>query len=127
MNIVLFDGECNFCHGSVQFIIRRDHRKLFKFASLQSETGRMLTEKYHIPENTDSIVYIENNHVYLKSSAVLHIGGRLDGFWKLARIFLVIPAPIRNAVYDLVARNRHKLSKKSECSIPKKEDLERFI
>ncbi|WP_199677373.1 thiol-disulfide oxidoreductase DCC family protein [Lysinibacillus yapensis] len=127
MNIILFDGDCNFCHGGVQFIIKRDSRKQFKFASLQSETGKMLSEKYSLPKNIDSMVYIENNRCYLKSTAVFHICRKLDGAWKIPSIFLLIPAPIRNAMYDLVAKNRHKLRKNAQCKIPNKEDLERFI
>ncbi|SOC02494.1 predicted DCC family thiol-disulfide oxidoreductase YuxK [Ureibacillus xyleni] len=127
MKVILFDGECSFCNRSVQFIIKRDKKKQFKFASLQSASGREIVEDYGIPESIDSVVLIENNRAFTKSSAVLRIALGLDHFWKIFSAFLLVPAPLRNIIYDFIAKNRHKLLKQNQCIIPSKEDLERFI
>lgn len=127
MNIVLFDGECHFCDASVQFIIKRDRSGYFKFASIQSDIGQNLLEEFKIPATIDSVVFIEENKSYVKSTAALKISGRLDGMWKLFSVFLIIPKNLRDAIYDIVAKNRHKLVKKNECKIPTKDELERFL
>ncbi|MEL3961825.1 thiol-disulfide oxidoreductase DCC family protein [Lysinibacillus endophyticus] len=128
MKVVLFDGECNFCSQSVQFIIKRDKRKQFKFASLQSTSGRELVEKHNIPKTIDSVVLVDNDRAYTKSSAVLRIALGLDRYWKLLYVFLLVPVPLRNIIYDIIAKNRHKLLKQNNaCMIPSKEDLDRFI
>lgn len=127
VNIILFDGECHFCDQSVQFIIKRDLRKQFKFASIQGEIGQKLLQQHKVPTTLDSIVLIEGGKIYTKSSAVLQICKKLNRLWKLFYIFIIIPTPIRNRVYDLVAQNRHKLNKSNQCRIPSKDDLERFL
>lgn len=128
MKVVLFDGECNFCSQSVQFIIKRDKRKQFKFASLQSTSGRELVEKHNIPKTIDSVVLVDNDRAYTKSSAVLRIALGLERYWKLLYVFLLVPVPLRNIIYDIIAKNRHKLLKQNNaCMVPSKEDLDRFI
>ncbi|MCP1145419.1 thiol-disulfide oxidoreductase DCC family protein [Lysinibacillus endophyticus] len=128
MKVVLFDGECNFCSQSVQFIIKRDKRIQFKFASLQSTSGRELVEKHNIPKTIDSVVLVDNDRAYTKSSAVLRIALGLDRYWKLLYVFLLVPVPLRNIIYDIIAKNRHKLLKQNNaCMVPSKEDLDRFI
>ena len=87
--IVLFDGECNFCDASVQFIIKRDKKAVFQFASLQSEVGQALIEKFAVPTHVDSIVLIEGERYYMKSSAALKIARQLDGLWKLSYAAIV--------------------------------------
>ncbi|MGE7666192.1 thiol-disulfide oxidoreductase DCC family protein [Ureibacillus composti] len=127
VNIILFDGECHFCDRSVQFIIKRDLRKQFKFASIQGEKGQKLLQQHGVPKTLDSIVLIEGGKFYSKSSAVLRICKQLNRHWKLLYVFIIVPSPIRNFVYDLVAKNRHKLNKSNQCRIPTKDDLERFL
>lgn len=127
MTIILFDGECNFCSRSVQFIMKRDKSKQFKFASLQSDTGKSLIKTYNIPKTIDSVVLIENDQAFIKSTATLKIALRLDGLWNILYIFIVVPKPIRNIVYDLIAKNRHRFIKNNQCKIPTKEELDRFI
>lgn len=85
--IILFDGVCNLCNGAVQFIIKRDKRALFKFASLQSETGKKLLAEYHIPEKYDSLVLIEDNKAWLRSTAALRLSRKLPGGWPLLYLF----------------------------------------
>ncbi len=81
--IILFDGICNFCNSSVQFIIKRDRAAFFKFASIQSEVGQALLEQYKVPANINSVIYIEQGKVYVESTAALNITRHLDGLWYL--------------------------------------------
>ena len=126
--IVLFDGVCNFCNSSVQFIIRHDKSKALKFASLQSNTGQELIAKYNIPKDVDSVIFIENGNAFTKSEAALRIADNFGGVWKMMRILKVIPAFIRNLFYDIIARNRYKwFGKKETCMIPSPEIRNRFM
>lgn len=125
--IVLFDGDCSFCNRSVQFIIKRDPNKTFQFASLQSDIGRQLQDSYSIPKTIDSMILIENNKYYVKSTAALRICKNLKGFWKMFYMFIIVPVPLRHMVYDLIAKYRHMLNRQTVCTIPSKEDLERFL
>lgn len=127
MKIVLFDGECNFCNQSVQFIMKRDQLKQFKFASLQSDAGKRLLETYNIPKTMDSVVFIDEEQAYVKSAAALNIALHLNAFWKLLYVLIIVPAPLRNRVYDFVAKNRHRFIKNNQCKIPTKEEIDRFL
>ncbi|WP_226036848.1 thiol-disulfide oxidoreductase DCC family protein [Aquibacillus saliphilus] len=127
-SVILFDGMCNLCNGSVQFIINRDPSGHFKFASLQSEIGKQLVNKHGIPETIDSFIVIENGKVYYKSSAALRVSRNLKGLWKLASVFRLIPRPLRDAIYRIVARNRYKwFGKRDECMIPTPKNKKRFL
>lgn len=127
--IILFDGECNFCDSNVQFIIKRDPAAHFLFTSLQSKAGQQLVKQHHIPSDVDSLVLIENNKAFTKSSAALRIAKKLDGLWHLLFLFILVPPVIRNGVYDFVARNRYKWFGKKEdaCALPSPEIRKRFI
>jgi predicted DCC family thiol-disulfide oxidoreductase YuxK len=126
--IILFDGVCNLCNRSVQFILKRDPAGVFKFASLQSETGQKILKQFGVPENLDSFVLIEGKKAYLKSSAALHVCLSLNGFWKLMGIFLVIPPFIRDLFYNILARNRYKWFGKNEsCMLPSPQWKSRFM
>ncbi|MCD5324607.1 MULTISPECIES: thiol-disulfide oxidoreductase DCC family protein [Pontibacillus] len=126
--IVLFDGECNFCDQSVQFIIKRDPEGYFSFASLQSEIGQELLHKHQIPTHTDSFILIEDNQAYTKSSAALNVCKHLKGAWKGLRIFTLVPKFVRDRVYDVIAKNRYKwFGKKDSCMLPSKEIRKRFL
>lgn len=126
--IILFDGECNLCNSAVQFIIKRDKKKRYKFASLQSAAGKKLTAAYNVPQNYDSIVLIENGKAWLKSAAVLRVSRHLTGFWRFLYPLLAVPGFIRNSIYDIVARNRYKwFGKQNECWVPDAELTTRFI
>ena len=127
MNIILFDGECHFCDASVQFIIKRDQKKLYKFASLQSDIGQKFLDEFQIPKTMDSLILIEGEKAYKKSTAALKIAKNFDGLWKLTYPLIIIPSLIRDAFYDIVAKNRHKLKKNHQCKIPTKEELDRFL
>lgn len=126
--IVLFDGECNFCDQSVQFIIKRDPQGYFSFASLQSEVGQDLLEKYEIPADTDSFVLIEDGRAYTKSSAALRVCKHLKGAWKAFRLFVIVPKSMRDAAYEIFAKNRYKwFGKKDSCMLPSKDIRKRFL
>ena len=126
--IILFDGECNFCNSSVQFIIKRDKQAYFTFASLQSEIGKTYRKQFGIPEDVDSLILIEGEHCYIKSSAALRICKKLDGGWKLLAAFLLIPPSLRNICYDGMAKNRYKwFGKQERCMLPSPEIKKRFL
>ncbi len=127
--IVLFDGVCNFCNSSVNFIIRHDKKAHFKFAPIQSDVGKALCEKLAIDvQKIDSIILIENDQFAVKSSAILRITKKLNGAYPLLSGFIIIPVFVRDAVYDLIARNRYKwFGKKESCMIPTPDVKERFI
>lgn len=127
--IILFDGDCHFCDKSVQFIIQRDPRSRFQFASLQSDKGRELLLQYNIPHDTDSLVLIQNGKACLESTAALTISRQLKGFWQLAYLLILIPAPLRNAFYRWFASNRYKWfgKKDDSCPIPTPDVLKRFL
>jgi|SRR5690625_326050 len=125
--IILFDGDCSFCNQSVQFIIKRDPSAHFHFASLQSKSGQTLINQHNIPQNIDSLLLINNGKWFSKSSAVLHICKNLNGFWKLLYPLLLIPKPIRDICYHIIAKNRYRLSKKESCMIPTTDIKKRFL
>ncbi len=125
--IFLYDGVCNLCIKSVQFIIQRDARKRFRFASLQSSVAENYLE---IPEQERlaSMVLIVGNHVYRQSTAALLIAKRLDGLWPILSVFLLIPKPIRDRIYQWVAKHRYRiLGKESSCWRPTPDVADRFL
>lgn len=128
-DILLFDGICNLCNGSVQFIITRDVKEKFKFASLQSEKGQELLQKFNLPTNNfDSFVLVKDDKYYTKSTAALLVFSSFGGLWSLLKILLIFPAFIRNAVYTLVAKNRYKwFGKQESCWLPTPELKSRFL
>jgi len=126
--IILFDGVCNFCDSSVQFIIKYDQAAYFQFASIQSEAGQALLAQYEVPENIDSVILIEQGKVYFESTAALKICRRLDGFWPVCYILIMIPPSIRNTMYRLFAKNRYRLfGRKEECLLPTPSHRKRFL
>jgi predicted DCC family thiol-disulfide oxidoreductase YuxK len=127
--IILFDGVCNFCNSSVNFIIGRDSKGYFKFAPLQSEIGEKLLKENGVDTiDTDSVVLIEDGRVYTHSTAALQIARRLDGAWKRFYYLKIVPRVIRDGAYKLFARYRYKLfGKKDACMLPTPEIRARFL
>lgn len=127
--IVLFDGVCNLCNGAVNFIIDRDKQQQFRFASLQSEVGEKLLAQHEMSATyLHSLVLVEGQKVFIKSTAPLKIARRLDGLWPLCYIFILLPPVVRDFFYDIVARNRYRLFGKSEaCRYPTAADRARFL
>jgi predicted DCC family thiol-disulfide oxidoreductase YuxK len=127
--IIFFDGVCNLCTGTVQFVIKHDPAHQFRFASLQSEIGQHLLQQYHLPtEEFGSFILFEKGKVYTKSSAALRITKKLKGLWPGLYVFMIVPPFIRNGIYSWVARNRYKwFGKKEACWLPTPELKNLFI
>tara|TARA_R110000744_G_scaffold676_3_gene2584 strand:- start:1365 stop:1769 length:405 start_codon:yes stop_codon:yes gene_type:complete len=128
--IILFDGVCNLCNTTVQFVIKNDKEDIFRFTPLQSDTGKkLLTERNIDTEDIDSIILIEPNVAYYtKSTAALEIGKYLKGLSTISSILLWLPESLRDIVYDFVAKNRYKwYGKKESCMIPTEELKNKFI
>ena len=127
--MILFDGVCNFCNATTNFVLKQDKKGIFRFAPLQSEVGQSLLKQYHLPsEEFDSFVLIDNGKVYKKSAAALRVMNKLPWYWKEAQILRIIPTPFRDAIYDFLARNRYKwFGKKDHCMVPTAEMRSRFL
>ncbi len=127
--ILLFDGVCNLCNSTVQFVIQQDKRAVFRFASLQSDIGKTLLAEYKVEEkNLNSVILIYGGRYYAYSDAVLEMSRLLGGLWSVAYVFKVIPTFLRNAVYRFVATNRYRwFGKQESCWLPTAELKERFL
>jgi predicted DCC family thiol-disulfide oxidoreductase YuxK len=128
-NIILFDGICNFCNSSINFVIDHDKKDIFRFAALQSDPGIELQKKLGIdPNKIDSVVLVQGNRHYHKSTAALRIGKALGFPWSLIYIFIVIPPFIRNIFYDIIAHYRYKwFGKRDACRMPTPEERTKFL
>jgi predicted DCC family thiol-disulfide oxidoreductase YuxK len=126
--VVLFDGVCKLCNGSVNFILRRDRKGRLKLAPLQSDYGRQVIASHAMKSNSrDSILLQEGARLSEKSTAIIRISKYLDGLWPLCMILLIIPRFIRDFVYDIVAKNRyHWFGKYDTCRLPNPEYEDRF-
>jgi len=127
--IVLFDGVCNLCHSSVNFVIERDARAYFRFASLQSEVGQTLMKTHGLASRElRSVVLIEDGKAYESSTAALRIAWRLTVGWRLLYLFILIPRPVRDAVYKWVAKHRYRwFGVSNTCLVPTPERRARFL
>ncbi len=127
--IILFDGVCNLCNGAVQFVIKNDKKKLFRFAALQSEAGIELSKKYQFPtDSMKTFILITNNKYFTRSTAALNVGKMLGGILALGYVFIIVPTVIRDGIYNWIARNRYRwFGKKDTCMIPTPELRERFL
>lgn len=128
-NLVFFDGVCNLCNGTVQFLLKTDKHQRLKFGSLQSEAAQKILPAYNISSKVlTSIVFIHNNKAYTESTAVLEIFKVIGGIWSTLYVFKIIPPFLRNGMYKFVARYRYKwFGKKETCMIPKPEYSSRFF
>jgi predicted DCC family thiol-disulfide oxidoreductase YuxK len=126
-NIILFDGVCNLCEASIQFIIKHDHKNYFHFASQTSNIGKELLKDYDL-EEVDSIVFVSNTKAYIHSDAVLEVSKNLDGYSKHLYFFRYIPKVLRDAIYRFLAKYRYKVfGKKDSCMMPSNELKDRFL
>ena len=126
--IVLFDGVCNFCNGAVNFIIKHDKGKKFRFAPLQSAFGEQMRTKFDIADDVDSIILIEGEQAFLHSTAGLKIAKELGLPWSLGYAAIIVPSPTRDWFYKLFAKYRCRLfGKKDVCMVPTRDMKERFI
>lgn len=127
--IILFDGVCNFCNFWVNFILDRDKKDLFKFAALQSKLGNEILKKFNMDNsNLESVILIDGESVYSKSTAALKIAKELSGPVKILYPLLILPKFLRDFFYDLIAKNRYKIfGKKEVCRIPTEEEKVKFL
>ncbi len=127
--VILFDGVCNLCNGAVQFVIRHDPKSIFRFASLQSDAGQTLLKSHALPHTTfNSFVLLDKGIAYTKSTAALRVAKKLPGVTRLLYGFIIVPNFIRNAVYDLISKNRYKwFGRQESCMIPTPELRSRFL
>lgn len=128
--VILFDGICNLCNCTVNFIIKRDKKQMFRYVTLQSDYAKHMLDKADKSKvkGMDSILLFEKGNIYYKSTAALKIAKVLPGSWKLFYAFIVIPVPLRDIIYDYIAKNRYKwFGKKQECMIPTEEIKELFL
>jgi predicted DCC family thiol-disulfide oxidoreductase YuxK len=127
--IVLFDGVCNLCNGAVQFLLTRDPRGELRFAALQSDAGRAILAWAGLTRaDCDTMVFLERGKIYTRSTAVLRIARHLRRPWCWLAAALIVPAPLRDWLYDRLARNRYRLfGRREECMLPRPELLRRFL
>jgi predicted DCC family thiol-disulfide oxidoreductase YuxK len=128
-HVVLFDGVCNLCNGWVRFVMRRDPRRRFRFASLQSTFGAESLRRHGLPDDyLGSILLLADGVLYARSDAVLRIAGQLRWPWPVLCVFVVVPRVVRDIVYDWVARNRYRwFGKRESCLLPNAQDAARFL
>lgn len=129
---LLFDGVCHLCHGAVQWVIRHDPRAVFRFAALQSAAGQALLAGHALALSArptiDSVVLVDGDRLWVRSDAALEVLRRLGGIWGVLRILRLVPRPIRDAIYDWVARHRYRwFGRRDECWLPTPELRRRFL
>lgn len=128
-SVILFDGVCNLCNASIDFIIKRDTKDHFRVGALQEETGKKLLSKFDVkPEYLDSLVLIEKEQIYFRSTAALKISKNLSGAWPLFYGFIIVPTGIRDGIYNWIGSNRYRwFGKKNTCRLPSQEEREKFL
>ncbi len=127
--VIMFDGVCNLCNASVNFVIDRDSDRYFRYAPLQSDAGQRFLKKHgKSVSDFDSVILDEGDRFFTQSTAALRIARKLDGAWPLLYGFIIIPPFLRNLVYNIIARNRYKwFGRKDECRIPTPELKSLFL
>jgi predicted DCC family thiol-disulfide oxidoreductase YuxK len=128
MNIIVFDGVCNFCNRVVQIIIRHDPSAQIHFTAQQTEAGERLFRQYQFSTCANSVIFIKDGLVYEQSDAVIEIAKLLTGWPSVFKYTIIVPRFFRNYIYQLIAANRYRLfGKQVQCMVPKEEDKKRFI
>jgi predicted DCC family thiol-disulfide oxidoreductase YuxK len=128
-SILLFDGVCNLCNAAVNFVIDRDPRARIKFASLQSAAGQQLLQRFGLSTSDfDTMVLIEGDRYYTRSTAGLRVARHLKKPWPLLYGLIIVPPPLRNLVYNFIARHRYRwFGRSQECRVPTPELKARFL
>lgn len=128
-SVILFDGVCNLCNASIDFIIKRDRKDQFLVGALQEAAGKTLLSRFEVnPEYLDSLVLIEGEKIFFRSTAALRIAKKLSGLWPLFYVFMILPPPIRDGIYDWIGRNRYRwFGKKNTCRLPTPEEKAKFL
>jgi len=127
--ILLFDGVCNLCNASVQWILQHDRAGLFRFAALQSEAGQALLARFGLDaEQFDTVILVDGDRIFIRSDAALEILRRLGALWSWLSVLRWTPRPLRDSVYNWVARNRYRwFGRQEKCLLPRKEWAQRFL
>lgn len=127
--VILFDGVCNFCNSSVNFVLKRNAKKNIMFAPLQSAAGQKLLQSHNMPvDGLQSVIFIEGMAIYERSTAALRICRQLNGLWPLFYGLIVVPRFIRDGVYNWIANNRYTwFGRRQECMIPSPDVKARFL
>ena len=128
-NLIVFDGVCNFCTSSVQFILRHDRGAVFRFVSIQSELGREICRTSGLdPDDMQTFLVFTNGRVLLRSDAALEVAKQFGGLWRLLVLFKVVPRRLRDWVYSFVARHRYRwFGRRDSCMIPSEKVRQRFL
>jgi predicted DCC family thiol-disulfide oxidoreductase YuxK len=127
--IVLFDGVCNLCNGTVRFLIARDSAGRLRFASLQSELGRAVQRRHGVdPDALDTFMLLDGTGLHVGSEAMLRLFAGLPAPWRWLGALHLLPRPLRDAVYGVVVRNRYRwFGRRDECLVPTPELRARFL
>ena len=127
--IIIFDGVCNLCEFSVRFIVKRDRHARFRFVPAQSEMGTALQRNCGVDTLRDGpVILLEDDQIYIKSDAALHIAKNLDGVWRYLYILRFIPKPVREYFYAIISKNRYRwFGKRQECLLPDENLKQRFL
>lgn len=127
--IILYDGVCHLCNGVINFILPRDKDRTFRFSPLQSETGQALLRKFQLPtDDYDSFVLVEGEKAYQRSSAAIKVMQGMGFPYSLGAVLWILPRPVRDALYNWVAKNRYKwFGQYDSCLMPTPEIKERFL
>ena len=131
--VLLYDGACGFCAEGVQVVLRHDRRRLLRFAPLEGEFAAAVRRRHQALAAVDSMVWVEPPHgstperVFIRSGAGLRVAAYLGGVWRAALVGWLLPRPLRDALYDFIARHRHDLSNRPRCVIPQDDVRDRFL
>ena len=133
-HLLLYDGVCALCSGTVQFVLKHDHERLFDIAALQSEAARHALELSHLTPDTQDTFYVITDYrspapsVLDRASAVLFLAQALGWPWRAAGVLRILPIGVLNAGYNLMARTRYRIfGRRDECFVPRPEYRDRFI
>lgn len=127
--VILFDGICKLCHGWAKFIIKYDKKHIFKLATVQSKQGQALLQYYNMPiDSFDTMVVVDDKNVYFKSDAFFQVIKKMPFYFRLLLVFMIIPRPVRDWVYDRIALNRYQVfGQLNHCLLPNPDHENRFL
>jgi predicted DCC family thiol-disulfide oxidoreductase YuxK len=128
-SIVFFDGVCNLCNASIDFILKRDTKNLFLVGALQEDFSKKILSNYSVKQDyLESLILLEENQIYFKSTAALRIARHLKGLWPIFYLLIALPVWIRDPVYDWIGRNRYRwFGKKNTCRIASPDEQAKFL
>ena len=127
--VIVFDGVCNFCNATVDFVMRHDPQGKFKFGTLQSEPAQKILSRWGLhTEDFETFLLLEEGRVFTKSTAALKIAKHLTSPWFLLVMFRIVPRTIRDGIYDFICRRRYRwMGKRDTCRVPSSAERERFV